>query len=66
MWASSCCEVTRNFTTIIVIKMAHLTSARYGKDNIRVYKVHRDEETGVQTVVEMTVCVLLEGDIDQS
>jgi urate oxidase len=43
-----------------------LSSARYGKDNVRVYKVHRDAETGVQTVTEMTVCVLLEGDIEAS
>jgi hypothetical protein len=43
-----------------------LRAARYGKDNVRVYKVHRDKETGVQTVVEMTVCVLLEGQIEQS
>ncbi|GAQ34501.1 hypothetical protein AtubIFM54640_006100 [Aspergillus tubingensis] len=43
-----------------------VAAARYGKDNVRVYKVHRDEKTGVQTVVEMTVCVLLEGDIDTS
>ncbi|KAI9853869.1 MAG: hypothetical protein M1824_000849 [Vezdaea acicularis] len=43
-----------------------LSAARYGKDNIRVYKVHRDESTGTHTVVEMTVCVLLEGDIDTS
>ncbi len=46
--------------------MSQLTSARYGKDNVRIYKVHRDEKTRVQTVVEMTVCVLLEGDIDPS
>ena len=46
--------------------MSKLASARYGKDNIRVYKVHRDQETGMQTVVEMTVCVLLEGEIDIS
>ncbi|KAL8935623.1 MAG: hypothetical protein Q9211_004608, partial [Gyalolechia sp. 1 TL-2023] len=26
----------------------------YGKDNIRVYKVHRNEQTGVHDVVEMT------------
>lgn len=45
---------------------ARLASARYGKDNVRVYKVHRDQETGVHTVVEMTVCVLLEGEIDAS
>jgi len=43
--------------------MAAVASARYGKDNVRVYKVHRDETTGIQTVTEMTVCVLLEGDI---
>lgn len=46
--------------------MSSLATARYGKDNVRVYKVHRDEKTGVQTVVEMTVCVLLEGDIETS
>jgi urate oxidase len=43
-----------------------LGAARYGKDNVRVYKVHRDQKTGVQTVVEMTVCCLLEGDIETS
>lgn len=41
-----------------------LAAARYGKDNVRVFKVHRDQKTGVQTVVEMTICVLLEGGID--
>ncbi|EAU38277.1 uricase [Aspergillus terreus NIH2624] len=46
--------------------MSQVAAARYGKDNVRVYKVHKDEKTGVQTVVEMTVCVLLEGDIDTS
>lgn len=46
--------------------MPHLSAARYGKDNVRVYKVQRDEKTGVQTVVEMTVCVLLEGKIETS
>jgi urate oxidase len=46
--------------------MASVASARYGKDNVRVYKVQRDEKTGVQTVTEMTVCVLLEGDIETS
>lgn len=48
------------------ITMSSLAAARYGKDNVRVYKVHRDEKTGLQTVVEMTVCVLLEGDIETS
>jgi len=46
--------------------MALISSARYGKDNVRVYKVHRDEKTGVQTVTEMIVCVLLEGEIETS
>jgi urate oxidase len=46
--------------------MPHLASARYGKDNVRVYKVHRDEKTGVQSVTEMTVCCLLEGAIETS
>jgi urate oxidase len=26
--------------------MSTLAAARYGKDNVRVYKVHRDEKTG--------------------
>jgi urate oxidase len=46
--------------------MASVASARYGKDNVRVYKVERNPATGVQTVTEMTVCVLLEGAIDTS
>jgi len=46
--------------------MPSLASARYGKDNVRVYKVHRNQETGVQTVTEMTVCCLLEGAIETS
>ncbi|KAM7197876.1 uricase [Rhypophila sp. PSN 637] len=46
--------------------MPSLASARYGKDNVRVYKVHKDAETGVQTVTEMTVCCLLEGEIETS
>lgn len=46
--------------------MAAVASARYGKDNVRVYKVERDHKTGVQTVIEMTVCVLLEGAIETS
>lgn len=46
--------------------MAKLAAARYGKDNIRVYKVERDEATKTHTVIEMTVCVLLEGEIETS
>ncbi|KAG4440436.1 hypothetical protein IFR05_004080 [Cadophora sp. M221] len=45
---------------------AVISSARYGKDNVRVYKVEKDQSTGMQTVTEMTVCVLLEGAIDTS
>jgi len=46
--------------------MPSVSAARYGKDNIRLYKVVRDEATKTHTVHEMTVCVLLEGDIDTS
>ncbi|KAL2142304.1 hypothetical protein VTI28DRAFT_1378 [Corynascus sepedonium] len=46
--------------------MPSLASARYGKDNVRVCKVQRDEKTGVHTVTEMTVCCLLEGQIETS
>ncbi|KAF3064720.1 Uricase [Daldinia childiae] len=46
--------------------MPVVSAARYGKDNVRVYKVHRDEATGTHTVTEMTVCCLLEGDIESS
>ena len=46
--------------------MPHVSAAQYGKDNVRVYKVHKDEKTGVHTVVEMTVCVLLKGAIETS
>lgn len=46
--------------------MSQLSYARYGKDNIRLYKVDKNEKTGVHTVVEQTVCTLLEGDIDTS
>jgi urate oxidase len=46
--------------------MGKLTAARYGKDNIRLYKVDRDEATKTHTVYEMTVCVLLEGEIEPS
>ena len=50
----------------IIGTMPEVSYARYGKDNIRVCKVHRDKETGLQTVTEMTVRVLLEGDIEPS
>ncbi|PNH41933.1 hypothetical protein VD0004_g5261 [Verticillium dahliae] len=44
--------------------MPVLASARYGKDNVRVFKVQKDGP--VQTVTEMTVCALLEGAIETS
>ncbi|KAI0381039.1 uricase [Hypomontagnella monticulosa] len=46
--------------------MPVVSAARYGKDNVRVYKVHRDEASGTQSVTEMTVCCLLEGEIERS
>ncbi|KAL4871903.1 uricase [Aspergillus spectabilis] len=46
--------------------MSTVAAARYGKDNVRLYKVEKNQETGVQTVIETTVCVLLEGEIDTS
>ncbi|EMC92630.1 hypothetical protein BAUCODRAFT_114390 [Baudoinia panamericana UAMH 10762] len=47
--------------------MASLSYARYGKDNVRVYKVHRSPTNpSQQDVTEMTVCTLLEGDIAAS
>lgn len=45
--------------------MAELSYARYGKDLVRLYKVKK-ESSGVQHVTEMTVCTLLEGDIEES
>lgn len=45
--------------------MSQLSHARYGKDNVRLYKVHRNAD-GTQDVTEMTVCTLLEGDIAAS
>lgn len=46
--------------------MSQLSYARYGKDNVRLYKVDKDPQTGIQTVVEQTVRILLEGDIETS
>jgi urate oxidase len=43
----------------------YLSSARYGKDNVRLYKVQRNPDQ-TQDVTEMTVCTLLEGDIAAS
>ncbi|KXT09765.1 hypothetical protein AC579_9313 [Pseudocercospora musae] len=45
--------------------MAILAQAKYGKDNVRLYKVHRNTD-GTQDVCEMTVCSMLEGDIARS
>ena len=46
--------------------MPSLSAAQYGKDNIRVCKVSRDASTGMQSVTEMTVTVLLSGGISIS
>ncbi|KAK5132802.1 hypothetical protein LTR08_008603 [Meristemomyces frigidus] len=47
--------------------MAALAHARYGKDNIRLYKVARSAtHPAQQDVTEMTVCTLLAGDIAAS
>ncbi|KAI9669693.1 MAG: hypothetical protein M1831_007389 [Alyxoria varia] len=46
--------------------MSQLSYAKYGKDNVRLYKVQRDSPTGVQDVTEFTVCSMLEGDIETS
>lgn len=45
--------------------MSQLSYAKYGKDNIRLLKVIKNGD-GTQDVVEMTVCTLLEGDIETS
>lgn len=45
--------------------MATLSYARYGKDNVRLLKTQRNTD-GTQSVTEMTVCTLLEGDITAS
>ncbi|KAF2103803.1 uricase [Rhizodiscina lignyota] len=44
----------------------NLELARYGKHTVRVYKVMRNAETGVQDVCEMTLNVMLEGEIEAS
>lgn len=47
--------------------MPSLSAARYGKDNVRVLRVWRDpNDRNRQEVLEMTVRVLLEGDIEES
>jgi urate oxidase len=47
--------------------MATLSHARYGKANVRLYKVHRNPSNpSYQDVTEMTVTTLLEGDIAAS
>jgi hypothetical protein len=35
--------------------MSQLSYARYGKDNVRLYKVDKDPKTGIHTIVEQTV-----------
>ncbi|KAM0756074.1 putative urate oxidase [Meredithblackwellia eburnea MCA 4105] len=45
--------------------MASLSSARYGKDLVRVFRIVRNSD-GTQDVVEYTVCALLEGEISRA
>ncbi|KAL9082137.1 MAG: hypothetical protein Q9159_006678 [Coniocarpon cinnabarinum] len=45
---------------------SRLKYAKYGKDNVRVLKVHKDKQTGVQDVFEFTIQTMLEGDIETS
>jgi urate oxidase len=45
--------------------MPKLSYAGYGKDNVRVLKVQK-EESGVHSVFEFTVQTILEGDIETS
>lgn len=45
-------------------ELSYLSSARYGKDAVRVFRVVR--EGAIHTIVEYNVKVLLEGDIDVS
>ncbi|KAG9621607.1 hypothetical protein KCU64_g21207, partial [Aureobasidium melanogenum] len=47
------------------MSQSQLSYAKYGKDNVRLFKVRR-EANGIQHVTEMTVCTLLEGDIEES
>ncbi|RKF79557.1 Uricase [Golovinomyces cichoracearum] len=46
--------------------MALVNSSRYWKDNIRIFKVKRDEETGVQIVVKIKIGVRLKDAINSS
>jgi urate oxidase len=56
-----------NIITSTLDTMAvNLAAARYGKDNIRICRVLRDQEAGTQSVVDMTVCAMLEGEIEDS
>ena len=44
--------------------MSALTSARYGKDLVRVFRTVKDPQTGLHTIVEYNVRALVEGNID--
>lgn len=46
---------------------SQLAGCSYGKDNVRLFKVHRDQnDPKLQSVVETTVKVLIGGEIEQS
>lgn len=47
--------------------MAYLEASRYGKDNVRLLKIKRDPQNpSKQDVIELTIRVLLEGDVEES
>lgn len=57
-------ELNRHLTHIIMSEFK-LAAARYGKDEVRVFRVIKPSNPGGQhQVVEYNVCLLLEGDIE--
>jgi hypothetical protein len=44
--------------------MSTLTSARYGKDLVRVFRTVRDPQTGLHTVAEYNIQAMVEGQIE--
>jgi len=46
--------------------MSTLTSARYGKDLVRVFRTVRDPQTGLHTVAEYNIQAMVEGQIETS
>jgi urate oxidase len=60
-------QPAENQNPFFIMSSKELLAARYGKANVRVLKVHRDpNDRNKQDVIEMRVCVLLEGEIEES